>query len=352
MVRLTRRLSDEFETVRAFLSGHPHIHLVAVAGQPADRYTVEYKLRGLAPAIDGRTGPEERNSHLVLFFLFPGFPLQSPSCRFLTPIFHPAVKGDINNLADVWDPKWELTDLILYVGRAIVFQEVGPKPVLNQEAAAWMVNNAHLLPLDQANLRRPVDLSLPHGPDVDPHAPNLAPAAGHYGAVSPGMAAVLNDVHYPAPIWREDSDEILGLASDYAASAFPGGSAAPGREAFGPEGHHAAQAGPQAGHQVQRQGFALVGAHARLTEVSSGICHVLPEGELTIGRGPHNQIVISDSSVSRIHCRLQYSQSGYNLVDLSSTNGTFVNESPVSVATMHPGDKLRLGGALMIFEQD
>ncbi len=339
-MRLTRRLSDEFETVREFLTGHPSIHLVAVAGQPPDRYTVEYKLRGLAPAIDGRGGPEERNSHLVLFFLFPGFPLQAPSCRFLTPIFHPAVKADITNLAEAWDPKWELTDLILYVGRAIAYQEVGPKPVLNQEAAAWMVNNAHLLPLDEANLKRALDGSLPVGPRLDPHDPLQAPDGGQYSLVSPGMAEVLADDRYPAPIWREDSEEILGSASDYDA-AMQGENSGPGEEAAS-----------EGAAGSRRQGFALVGAHARLTEVSTGICHVLPEAELTIGRGTHNQIVISDSSVSRIHCRLEYSQSGYNLVDMSSTNGTFVNETPVAAATMRPGDKLRLGGALMIFEQD
>jgi len=52
--------------------------------------------------------------------------------------------------------------------------------------------------------------------------------------------------------------------------------------------------------------------------------------EVSIGRGTKNTIVIDDNEVSREHLKLTNTDVGYELRDLSSSNGTFVNGQPVS----------------------
>ena len=56
-----------------------------------------------------------------------------------------------------------------------------------------------------------------------------------------------------------------------------------------------------------------------------GIIHAVEGDEVTIGRGTKNNIVIDDNEVSRDHLRLVKVMGGYELHDLNSSNGTYVN---------------------------
>ena len=56
-----------------------------------------------------------------------------------------------------------------------------------------------------------------------------------------------------------------------------------------------------------------------------GAVYELEGDEITIGRGNKSTIVIRDNEVSREHCRLVRRANDYELLDLSSSNGTFVN---------------------------
>ncbi len=49
-----------------------------------------------------------------------------------------------------------------------------------------------------------------------------------------------------------------------------------------------------------------------------------------IGRGARNDIIINDNDVSREHCRLIWRKTYYDIVDLDSVNGTFVNGQRVT----------------------
>lgn len=65
----------------------------------------------------------------------------------------------------------------------------------------------------------------------------------------------------------------------------------------------------------------------------------------TLGRSADNRIVIDDSSISRKHALLQRLDGGdIFLVDLGSSNGTFVNGLRVSIpVTLQPGDAVTFG---------
>ncbi len=65
---------------------------------------------------------------------------------------------------------------------------------------------------------------------------------------------------------------------------------------------------------------------------------------LTIGRAPENDITISDHRISRKHAKLEISSGVCTLVDLNSTNGTYVNGSQVSRHSLQPGDRVELAG--------
>ena len=71
----------------------------------------------------------------------------------------------------------------------------------------------------------------------------------------------------------------------------------------------------------------------------------LPTKVLRIGRAPDNDIVVSDLGVSRHHAELRRTGSGYEIVDLDSHNGTFVNGQRVSVRAADRGDIVGIGPA-------
>ncbi|WP_449341744.1 FHA domain-containing protein [Streptacidiphilus alkalitolerans] len=65
---------------------------------------------------------------------------------------------------------------------------------------------------------------------------------------------------------------------------------------------------------------------------------------IRIGRGLDNQLVVSDLSVSRHHAELRQLQDGrYEIVDLDSHNGTYVNGQPVSRQLLGPQDIVGVG---------
>lgn len=70
-----------------------------------------------------------------------------------------------------------------------------------------------------------------------------------------------------------------------------------------------------------------------------------------VGRGAHNEIVIADESVSDSHAKLQRREQGWFVVDMGSTNGSYVNGTRVSGdAPLAPDAELRFGGVKLRFE--
>ncbi|ULA58335.1 MAG: FHA domain-containing protein [Nitrospira sp.] len=69
----------------------------------------------------------------------------------------------------------------------------------------------------------------------------------------------------------------------------------------------------------------------------------------TIGRKPDNDLCLEDPAVSAHHARIVQVQEVLFLEDLSSTNGSFVNEHPIDRRQLQDADALRFGTHRVIF---
>jgi pSer/pThr/pTyr-binding forkhead associated (FHA) protein len=70
----------------------------------------------------------------------------------------------------------------------------------------------------------------------------------------------------------------------------------------------------------------------------------LPPGAVkTVGRARRADFIVDAALVSRLHCRLTASAGQLEVEDLSSTNGTYVNDKRVARARLISGDRLRVG---------
>ena len=88
----------------------------------------------------------------------------------------------------------------------------------------------------------------------------------------------------------------------------------------------------------------LVVLHAPVhTEL--GRRYSLDKDVTTIGRGRDNDIVLVSDCVSRQHARIERRGEAMYIVDLASTNGTFINEErkPIRERRLARGDQLRIG---------
>ncbi len=66
--------------------------------------------------------------------------------------------------------------------------------------------------------------------------------------------------------------------------------------------------------------------------------------ETLIGRDVACHVTIVDSSVSHRHARVYHSDGEWHVEDLGSTNGTFVNDRPLTrPVILRPGDKIAIG---------
>lgn len=71
------------------------------------------------------------------------------------------------------------------------------------------------------------------------------------------------------------------------------------------------------------------------------------EREVVIGRDPRCELPIGAADVSRRHARIVPDDGGHRVVDLGSTNGTWVNGRPVTSRKLLPGDRIELGSCVL-----
>lgn len=85
-----------------------------------------------------------------------------------------------------------------------------------------------------------------------------------------------------------------------------------------------------------------------------GEVYALQMSYITIGRDPVSDIVLKDPEISRQHAQLVQTAEGYQIRDMGSTNGTFVNNERLGgePVTLVPGQEIMLGsGVTVVYEE-
>jgi transcriptional regulator with GAF, ATPase, and Fis domain len=75
----------------------------------------------------------------------------------------------------------------------------------------------------------------------------------------------------------------------------------------------------------------------------------LEADEVSIGRDASNSLPVADSSASRRHSLLTRSADSYEIADLESMNGTFVNGVPARRRLLEHGDQIEIGASKFLF---
>ena len=88
-----------------------------------------------------------------------------------------------------------------------------------------------------------------------------------------------------------------------------------------------------------------------ILQSEEGTFRLTPGAVKTVGRAPRADFIVDAALVSRIHCRLTATHKHVEVEDLSSTNGTFVNDKKVKRASLASGDRLRVGRVELTIER-
>ncbi|KFI46615.1 Forkhead associated (FHA) domain, binds pSer, pThr, pTyr [Bifidobacterium bohemicum] len=81
----------------------------------------------------------------------------------------------------------------------------------------------------------------------------------------------------------------------------------------------------------------------------SGSRYLLDEDKVTVGRDPHCDILLDDSTVSRAHAVFRRFGDGFVIDDSGSLNGTYVNRERVDSAVLRNGDEIMIGKFRLVY---
>ena len=88
----------------------------------------------------------------------------------------------------------------------------------------------------------------------------------------------------------------------------------------------------------------------RLLLQPGGLCVELTRPDMVIGRHSEADVRLGLPDVSRRHCRFLFADGAWQVMDLNSLNGTFVNEERLQEATLAHGDHVRIAGLTFLVE--
>lgn len=74
------------------------------------------------------------------------------------------------------------------------------------------------------------------------------------------------------------------------------------------------------------------------------------QGTLSLGRSQANHITLKDAKVSRQHAEIQNHGEQFVLLDLNSSNGTFVNGHKINEQVLSHGDEIQIGDFILQFQ--
>ncbi|MCH9736202.1 MAG: FHA domain-containing protein [Actinomycetia bacterium] len=82
---------------------------------------------------------------------------------------------------------------------------------------------------------------------------------------------------------------------------------------------------------------------------NAGSRFLLDQPTTSAGRHPDSDIFLDDVTVSRRHAEFRLENSEFQVVDVGSLNGTYVNREPVDSALLANGDEVQIGKFRLVF---
>jgi len=82
---------------------------------------------------------------------------------------------------------------------------------------------------------------------------------------------------------------------------------------------------------------------------NAGTRFVLDREVTTVGRHPESGIFLDDITVSRRHAEFHRTAEGYEVVDVGSLNGTYVNHERIERVRLASGDEVQIGKFKLVF---
>ena len=82
---------------------------------------------------------------------------------------------------------------------------------------------------------------------------------------------------------------------------------------------------------------------------NAGSRFLLDQEVTSAGRHPESDIFLDDVTVSRRHAEFRRSEEGYEVVDVGSLNGTYVNRAPKNTSSLANGDEVQIGKFRLVF---
>lgn len=172
-----------------------------------------------------------------------------------------------------------------------------------------------------AQVQEPAVEAPPVEPEVaaPPPAPWSPPASVDVAATMvappPGSGGAEREPTTLMPAWQPPPAASPSVPDTMAMPTRP-----PAAAGTGAQGELTIETGPDAGHTHR------AGDHA-----------------LRLGRSPDNDVILRDPATSGHHARLERRGDQFWVVDLGSTNGTFVNGESVQEKQLNHGDRLTVG---------
>lgn len=82
---------------------------------------------------------------------------------------------------------------------------------------------------------------------------------------------------------------------------------------------------------------------------NAGSRFLLDRDKVTAGRHPESDIFLDDVTVSRRHAEFRRRAEGFEVADIGSLNGTYVNREPIEVSPLTNGDEVQIGKFRLVF---
>ncbi|WJY68013.1 oxoglutarate dehydrogenase inhibitor Odhl [Corynebacterium auris] len=82
---------------------------------------------------------------------------------------------------------------------------------------------------------------------------------------------------------------------------------------------------------------------------NAGSRFLLDQDTTTAGRHPDADIFLDDVTVSRRHAEFRRNEGGFEVVDVGSLNGTYVNREPRNSQALSSGDEIQIGKFRLVF---